>query len=40
MPQVITVETASPDRARNMWRFTAEALDLFERTLKLGVGLA
>lgn len=40
MPQVITVETSSPDRVRNMWRFTAEALDLFERTLKVGVGLA
>jgi len=32
--RVITVETGSPDREANMWRFTRAALDLLESCLK------
>jgi len=32
--RVITVETGSPDREANMWRFTRAALDLLETCLK------
>jgi PncC family amidohydrolase len=32
--RVITVETGSPDREANMWRFTRAALDLLEACLK------
>jgi nicotinamide-nucleotide amidase len=31
--RVITVETGSPDREANMWRFTRSALDLLESCL-------
>ena len=31
--RVITVETGSPDREANMWRFTREALRLLETCL-------
>src|SRR6266481_3604543 len=36
--RVITVETGSPDREANMWRFTRAALDLLESCLTEAAG--